>query len=74
MKIFTKLKKLNNNNYSQNIYRCVCKINRVHILFCFIERFKNIDMILSVLGYEPADLTVHPPPPRTAEGGFIFFV
>ena len=24
-------------------------------------------------GYEPADLTVHPPP-RTAEGGFIFFV
>ena len=25
------------------------------------------------LGYEPADLTVHPPP-RTAEGGFIFFV
>ena len=28
-------------------------------------------MILS--GYEPADLTVQPPPPRTAEGGFIFF-
>ena len=26
-----------------------------------------------ILGYEPADLTVHPPP-RTAEGGFIFFV
>ena len=25
------------------------------------------------IGYEPADLTVHPPP-RTAEGGFIFFV
>ena len=25
------------------------------------------------VGYEPADLTVHPPP-RTAEGGFIFFV
>ena len=25
------------------------------------------------IGYEPADLTVHPPPPpRTAEGGFIF--
>ena len=23
------------------------------------------------IGYEPADLTVHPP--RTAEGGFIFF-
>ena len=27
-----------------------------------------------IIGYEPADLTVHPPPPRTAEGGFIFFV
>ena len=26
------------------------------------------------IGYEPADLTVHPPPPRTAEGRFIFFV
>ena len=25
-----------------------------------------------LLGYEPLDLTVHPPP-RTAEGGFIFF-
>ena len=28
---------------------------------------------LDLIGYEPADLTVHPPP-RTAEGGFIFFV
>ena len=28
----------------------------------------------TALGYEPADLTVHPPPPRTTEGGFIFFV
>ena len=25
------------------------------------------------LGYEPADLTVHPPPHKTIEGGFIFF-
>ena len=24
------------------------------------------------IGYEPADLTVHPPPPRAGEGGFIF--
>ena len=30
--------------------------------------------IIQFIGYEPADLTVHPPPPRTAEGGFIFFV
>ena len=28
---------------------------------------------INVISYEPADLTVHPPP-RTAEGGFIFFV
>ena len=27
----------------------------------------------SDLGYEPANLTVHPPP-KTVEGGFIFFV
>ena len=26
------------------------------------------------IGYEPVDLTVHtPPPPKTIEGGFIFF-
>ena len=30
--------------------------------------------LCTIIGYEPADLTVHPPPPRTAEGGFIFFV
>ena len=23
--------------------------------------------MICVIGYEPADLTVHPPPPRTAE-------
>ena len=28
--------------------------------------------ITVVIGYEPADLTVHPP--RTAEGGLIIFV
>ena len=26
------------------------------------------------LGYEPAGLTVQPPPPKMIEGGFIFFV
>ena len=31
-----------------------------------------IDLVM-IIGYEPADLTVHPPP-STAEGGFIFFV
>ena len=33
-----------------------------------------IAQLLVLLGYEPADLTVHPPPPRMIEGGFIFFV
>ena len=28
-------------------------------------------MTVSILGYEPAGLTVHPPP-RMIEGGFIF--
>ena len=27
----------------------------------------------SLLGYEPANLTVHPPPQKTIEGGLIFF-
>ena len=26
-----------------------------------------------LIGYEPADLTVHPPPPKTIEGGLILF-
>ena len=33
--------------------------------------------VASIIGYEPVDLTVHPPPhratPKTIEGGFIFF-
>ena len=33
----------------------------------------NVDITV-IIGYEPADLTVHPPPPRMIEGGFIFFV
>ena len=28
----------------------------------------------SLIGYEPAGLTVHPPPLKMSEGGFIFFV
>ena len=41
----------------------------------YFSKVNIIDNVQSVLiGYEPADLTVHHPPPRTAEGGFIFFV
>ena len=38
------------------------------------SKLRNEDLEHKHVGYEPADLTVHPPPPRTAEGGFIFFV
>ena len=40
-----------------------------------ITTTSNISMIHTLLlGYEPAPCTVHPPPPRTVEGGFMFFV
>ena len=32
----------------------------------------NIEKEPYIIGYEPADLTVYPPP-KTIEGGFIFF-
>ena len=32
----------------------------------------TVKAVQLIIGYEPADLTVHPP--RAAEGGFIFFV
>ena len=39
-----------------------------------ISRFyKCLEKQSWILGYEPAGLTVHPPPPRMIEGGFIFF-
>ena len=31
-------------------------------------------MHYKLIGYEPAGLTVHPPPPRMIESGFIIFV
>ena len=44
----------------------------VALFFIFILK-TNILYRQSQIGYEPADLTVHPPP-KTVEGGFIFFV
>ena len=44
-------------------------------VLCMSSCHGSIDISLRNIhriGYEPADLTVHPP--RTAEGGFIFFV
>ena len=44
---------------------------------CFINCFTLANgimkgLILHGLGYEPADLTMHPPPPRTASVGSFF--
>ena len=36
------------------------------------KAFNKISHWTLFIGYEPADLTVHPPP-KTIEGGFIFF-
>ena len=49
-----------------NNYLLLYEIELVHIFF-FTSTNKHI------IGYEPAGLTVHPPP-RMIEGGFIFFV
>ena len=38
-----------------------------------VESFNFLGITLTEIGYEPAGLTVHPPP-RMIEGGFIFFV
>ena len=43
----------------------------VHKLF-FVHRSQA--KAACELGYEPAGLTVHPPPPKMIEGGFNFFV
>ena len=47
-----------------NIHTCIfCLVKIHHDLFIYS---------VCLLDYEPATLTVQPPPPRTAEGGFIF--
>ena len=43
----------------------------VHGKVCWLIAYYVIRKVY--IGYEPADLTVHPPP-KTIEGGFIFFV
>ena len=55
-----------------------CKVNQLLVYSAENNIGKIIisseDMLLTfMIGYEPADFTVHPPPPRTADGGFIFF-
>ena len=41
---------------------------------CYTQYVRYQCYISMLLGYEPAGLTVHPPPPRMIEGGFIFLV
>ena len=49
-------------------YYAICITHSLHVVVFFYLRCINI----LLLGYEPADLTVHPPPPKTIEGGVIF--
>ena len=52
------------------IVLCVCKLAPC----CFSNHVYNDALLVFYclyIGYEPADLTVHPPP-KTIEGGFIF--
>ena len=40
-----------------------------------LATISRLSLVIKTLGYKPADLTVHPPPPKkTIEGGFIFLV
>ena len=39
-------------------------------MFYAVNDIRQVSVL--TIGYEPADLTVHPPP-KTIEGGFIFF-
>ena len=64
---------LNSSNRSYNI-RNKDKIRSAYGKHKFMYRnFRTQNFIQhNIIGYEPADLTVHPPP-KTIEGGFIFF-
>ena len=51
-------------------------VYREAMMILFYLTYAELSMLIDNLcgiGYEPPDLTVHPYP-RTAEGGFIFFV
>ena len=63
-------------SFSARVYKRTIVLS--HINHVSIPLFMNwwsyeSDRHTCYIGYEPADLTVHRPP-RTAEGGFIFFV
>ena len=56
----------NNDNSSQVVPNFLKFLNFI-LIYMYI-----LFTIYVPIGYEPADLTVHPPPPKTIEGGFIF--
>ena len=45
-------------------------INFVHMLMIFVHMLMNFSY--TVIGYEPADLTVHPPPQNDREWVHFF--
>ena len=57
-----------------NIFKPTLKFSQKTSVSIFVHFVYDMYIVVdSLIGYEPADLTVHPPP-RTAEGGFIYFV
>ena len=61
-----------NDYYYPTLYMYPYTIPLVQQLFLWACH-THVVRVINIIGYETADLTVHPPP-RTSEGGFIFFV
>ena len=66
-------RKVNFNAYKTTLRKTITAAKKLYYTNLF-ARHKNDHkkMLAIILGYEPADLTMHPPP-KTIEGGFIFF-
>ena len=61
------------NGYPTNI-ECWWELSvEEHLVSGVDYKLLSVDKIQTHIGYEPAGLTVHPPPPRMIEGGFNFF-
>ena len=57
-------------NFDKLVFQRICLMMFKHHIGGVPKPISDLFQI----GYEPAGLTVHPPPPKMIEGGFIFFV